>query len=136
LEKVWQGFNNELFKALLPGFPQTRILRFDGCNVGDEVHTELHFLGIKQRFDARIITRRETANEYYFIDEGIKLPFFLTYWQHKHIVSRLTINSCIITDEIHYALNNNVLAEAFLWPVIYAQLFLRKPIYKKHFHID
>jgi ligand-binding SRPBCC domain-containing protein len=136
MEKVWNGFDRKLFDALLPKFPHTKVLRFDGCNIGDEVHTELHFFGQKQKFYARIIEREIKPSCAYFIDKGIILPFFLSSWQHKHIITRLTENTCSITDEIQFSFKDNVLAEAFLFPIIYAQLFLRKPVYKKYFYID
>ncbi len=131
-DKVWNGFGEKLFNALQPSFPATEVLRFDGCNIGDVVETNIKFFGIKQPFYAVIIDNAVNAQQACFTDIGTKLPFFLKAWQHKHIISSAGENTSIITDEIHFASWNKV-AEAFLLPVIYGQLYMRKPVYRKFF---
>ena len=130
--KVWQGFDYKLFTALQPSFPRTEVKRFDGCLPGNEVHTVLHFLGMKQVFNARIINREENTESAYFTDEGTQMPFFLSYWKHKHKVEKNTENTSHIIDEITFT-GPNAFTEAFFYPIIYSQMLLRKPIYKKYF---
>lgn len=131
-EVVWKGFDEELFLALQPKFPKTEILRFDGSEVGDEVQTNINFFGIKQPFYAEIIEREGIGTKAFFTDIGTKLPFFLTGWQHRHIVTKISANTSLITDEIQFC-SYNLFAEVFLLPVIYGQLWSRKNIYKKYF---
>ncbi|RYD76341.1 MAG: hypothetical protein EOP53_14870 [Sphingobacteriales bacterium] len=132
MEKVWQNFDIHLFHALQPAFPKTEILQFDGSEPGNEVKIILHILGLKQRFFARIVDRKESAAENYFIDEGTETPFFIKTWRHKHIVSRLDENSSVIKDNITFSSPNKIM-EAFFYPVLYAQMYFRKAVYRKYF---
>ncbi|MGZ5243269.1 MAG: hypothetical protein ACXWDO_01830 [Bacteroidia bacterium] len=133
-ETVWKGFDEKLFLALQPKFPETEILRFDGSDIGDKVQTNIVLPGIKLPFYAEIIAQKATDTEAFFIDKGTKLPFFLTFWQHKHIVTKITANTSQITDEIQFC-SHNFFMEAFLYPVIYGQLWSRKSAYKKYFDV-
>ncbi|WP_162343371.1 SRPBCC family protein [Cyclobacterium salsum] len=130
--KVKEGFTEDLFQSLNPPFPPVKLLRFDGSSTGDIVSLELNFLLFKQVWTSEITDDQTVENEFYFVDEGIKLPFFLRFWRHKHrIVSKGATQSLII-DEISYRAPN-ILLEVVLFPVLYAQFALRKPIYKKYF---
>jgi ligand-binding SRPBCC domain-containing protein len=133
IEEVWAGFDQKLFSKLAPPFPPVRLLRFDGSEVGNEVHLELNFIVFKQIWTSLIIQNVKTDKEIYFIDEGIKLPFFLTYWQHKHrIVKIIAMKTGVhtrIIDEIEFKSPFGFL----LYPVLYLQFLYRKPIYKRIF---
>ncbi|MCH7401669.1 hypothetical protein ACFOUP_14570 [Belliella kenyensis] len=129
--EVKEGFNQNLFKKLSPPFPPVKLLRFDGSNEGDLVSLELNFIFFKQTWTSIITKDHTDANEFYFIDKGIKLPFFLKKWQHKHRV----INdgkSSIIIDEIAYQAPFSWMT-LLLYPALYLQFIYRKPIYKKIF---
>ena len=131
IEKVWEGFDENLFRKLSPPFPPVRVLRFDGCKKGDEVCLELNFFVTKQRWKSLIIEQETTENEIYFVDKGTELPFFLTFWQHKHRIIRQDSGSIII-DEIEF-FTPSTLTNYFFYPILYLQFFYRKPIYKKIF---
>ncbi len=124
-------FNADLFQALNPPFPPVRLLRFDGSSKGDEVHIELNFIFFKQIWKSLITENAITTQEVYFIDEGIKLPFFLTYWRHKHRIVKEGAHTIII-DDITFR-TPFLLFDFILYPVLYGQFLYRKPIYRKLF---
>ncbi len=133
IEAVWNGFNESLFTKLAPPFPPVKLLRFDGSEEGDEVHLELNFIFFKQTWVSIITENIKTEKEIYFIDKGIKLPFFLNFWQHKHrIVKAVDMKRGIyslIIDEIEFGSPFGIL----LYPILFLQFLYRKPIYKKIF---
>ncbi len=131
-DKVWQGFNRELFVQLSPTFPKVNLLRFDGCKVGDEVHLELIFPFFKQSWHSTIIESAKTDSGYYFIDRGTVLPFFLSSWKHTHKIERRE-NETYITDAIDFKAYNFIL-ECLVYPGLWVSFMKRKPIYKRIFN--
>ncbi len=131
VEVVWANFNAALFKKLSPPFPPSRLLRFDGSMPGDEVHIELNFLFFKQVWVSRITDQRQTPDEIYFVDEGVKLPFFLRAWHHKHRIVRRDEGSIII-EEIDFK-TPSILTDWLFYPILYGQFRYRKPVYKREF---
>ncbi|UZD21503.1 hypothetical protein PBT90_18470 [Algoriphagus halophytocola] len=125
---VKKGFNSDLFEKLNPPFPPVKLLLFDGSEVGDMVSLELDFLLFKQTWTSEITESEVSASEYYFVDVGVQLPFFLQTWRHKHRILNLGDES-IIRDEIEFTSPISWL----LYPVLYLQFLYRKPIYKKIF---
>jgi ligand-binding SRPBCC domain-containing protein len=128
---VFNQFDDKLFKALQPPFPPAEVVRFDGSEVGNEVHIRL-FTGFKKElWISRITERTLGEQEHVFTDTGIQLPSFLKYWQHKHRVRKETKGSTII-DDITLAFASPLLYPIF-YPAVYAQFALRVPIYKRYF---
>ena len=128
---VFQGFSRDLFLKLNPPVPPVKLLRFDGMNVGDEVHLELSFIFFRQRWISRITAFEQSENEIFFVDEGTQLPFFLQSWRHCHrIVDRQ--GQATIIDEITFQAPNRLLS-LLLLPTLYLQFIYRKPIYKRFF---
>ncbi len=130
-QQVWQGFTKELFLALAPPYTPVEVLRFDGCKKGDEVHLEIQFFLFVQQWHSKITEQKETENEIYFIDEGIKLPFFLSYWHHKHRILKQPEGALII-DEINFETLHGF-ASASVYPALYLQFHSRQVIYQKWF---
>jgi len=128
---VKKEFNANLLKTLSPPFPKVTIMRFDGIETSDEVGMELDFLFFKQTWDGEIIDHLQTENEFYFVDRGTMLPFFLKSWQHKHRLINKG-EQTLIVDEINYRSINRVMT-VLLYPVMIGQFLYRKPIYKKFF---
>ncbi|MCU0391818.1 MAG: hypothetical protein MUE81_11930 [Thermoflexibacter sp.] len=130
---VWQGFNETLFLKLAPPFPPMKLLRFDGSEKGNEVHIRLNFILFKQKWISLITENVKTEDQIYFIDEGIKLPFFLKYWKHKHRIIKHIDNEkhtqSIIIDEIEF----KSIFGWLIYPVLYLQFWNRKKIYRKIF---
>lgn len=129
--KVKEGFDESLFRKLSPPFPPVKLLRFDGSSKGDLVTLELNFIFFKQKWTSEITDDRTDEKEFYFIDEGIALPFFLKSWRHKHRIIK-TGDGSIIRDEISYS-GPFGLMTILLYPALFLQFLYRKPIYKKLF---
>jgi hypothetical protein len=53
-----------------------RLLRFDGCQQGDEVHLELGFWPLRQSWVSLITSQQTSTEKIVFVDEGQRLPFF------------------------------------------------------------
>lgn len=129
--EVKKGFTESLFKKLSPPFPPVRLLRFDGSETGDLVSLELNFIFFRQKWTSRISEDQTTYQEFYFVDEGIELPFFLKKWKHKHRVISAAAGS-IIRDEIEFEAPFGWMS-ALLWPTLWLQFAFRKPIYRQIF---
>lgn len=133
LEEVWANFNENLFRALAPPFPPVRLLRFDGCCADDEVHLQLDFLIFKQLWISKITEQATGVHEIYFTDEGIRLPFFLRRWRHKHLLQALPDGGTRIIDDVTF----ETPAKIFDWlllPFLYLQFLYRRPAYKRFFN--
>lgn len=131
LFKVWKGFDLALFSTLAPPFPPVKVKEFGGCLKGDKVHLELDFLLFKQDWISDIIDQKQTESEIYFIDEGTKLPFFLSYWHHRHGMVK-DGEGTIIIDDINFK-TPTILTDYLFFPLMYLQFLYRKPIYRKVF---
>lgn len=131
LHQVADGFNESLFKKLSPPFPPVKLLQFDGSKTGDLVSLELNFIFFKQKWTSEITEDGLSETEFFFVDEGVELPFFLKKWKHRHRIIRQESGS-LIRDEISYAGPNGLLT-LVLFPALYLQFLYRKPIYKKLF---
>jgi ligand-binding SRPBCC domain-containing protein len=128
---VREQFDEDLFKALNPPFPPVEVKRFDGCHTGDEVSLELNFILFRQQWTSLITEHGYSESGFYFIDEGKKLPFFLKKWKHRHGIVALTDGTEII-DDISYT-SGTLLSDIFLYPLLYLQFAMRKPVYQKYF---
>lgn len=126
---VFSQFNESLFLALNPPIMPVTLLRFDGCQKGDEVHIKLPF---KMLWISDIIEFSESDKEIYFIDIGRKLPFPLKKWKHKHRIIFLEEKRTQIIDEISFS-TNNWLLDILIYPALWLQFMYRIPIYKKWF---
>jgi ligand-binding SRPBCC domain-containing protein len=85
----------------------------------------------KVTWSSLITEDKLTADEWFFIDEGVKMPFGLHYWQHKHRVKKINEESCEIIDEISFDTRNEFL-NYLLFPFLWGMIFYRKPFYQKY----
>lgn len=129
--KIFQAFDINLFMKLKPPLVGLKVIRFDGCLKGDEVHIKVNILGFKQKWISLITSHGSNENEIYFIDEGMVLPPPLKHWKHKHIIEK-SIDSSIIIDDISYSTNYKML-DLLLFPALFVQFYYRKPVYKSLF---
>jgi ligand-binding SRPBCC domain-containing protein len=129
--QVWEGFTEDLFNQLSPPFPPVKVMQFDGCHKGDTVELELNFLLFKQRWKSLITDQQSTNTEIFFLDEGVKLPVFLTFWKHRHRIIK-NGDSTIIADEIEFR-TPTLLTNYLFYPLLWLQFAYRKPIYRKVF---
>ncbi|AFK04402.1 hypothetical protein Emtol_3273 [Emticicia oligotrophica DSM 17448] len=130
LEQVWHQFNEKLLLKLSPPFPIVRILSF-GHKIGEKVTIELNFFILRQIWISIITDSVYERQKAYFIDEGIKLPFFLSNWKHQHIIEEHG-SGCKIIDEIEFR-TPTILTDYIFYPILYLQFLYRKPIYRKIF---
>lgn len=133
VEAIRDGFTKHLFLKLNPPFPPVKLLRFDGCNKGDRVALELNFLFFKQTWISDIVRSESRADLFYFVDEGVELPFFLKSWEHHHRIKAVEGGS-VIEDEIYFETPFQWL-DYLMYPVLHLQFLYRKPVYRKVFSI-
>ena len=142
-EIVFEGFGVDLFKALEPPFSKITLHRFDGSKLGDRIELEILLWGIlRQSWKNEITEYEKTEKHFFFVDEGIEVPFPLKKWRHKHLVTqelngtkgeKSGIESgCFITDEISYS-TGTLIIDWLAFPIIWLQFYMRKPIYRKFF---
>jgi ligand-binding SRPBCC domain-containing protein len=129
-KEVWKKFDKQLFIKLSPPFPKVNILQFDGSKQGDLVKLEINFVFFKQIWESYISESVEKEDSAYFIDIGSQLPFFLKYWKHQHLIVKKGEKTLII-DNINF--QSYSFANWFVYPLLYLQFWMRKPIYKKYF---
>lgn len=129
--QVWRGFDETLFRRLSPPFPPVRVVRFDGCLKGNIVELELNFFLFKLLWTSKITEQQGNVEEVFFIDEGVKLPFFLSYWRHRHRIIKDGEHT-IIADEIEFR-TPSILTDYLFYPLLYGQFLYRKPIYRNVF---
>ena len=129
--EVMKRFDRQLFEALKPALADMEIVEFTGSKKGDRVHIRFNS-PIRAEWVSDITEHGENEQEAYFIDEGTQLPFPLSYWQHKHIVQKITENSCYIIDDITFKGPNRLLTY-LLYPAIYLGFYPRKNIYQAYF---
>lgn len=132
---VFSKFDQTLFKALEPPLIGLKICRYDGNQIGDEIHLELELVGLKQQWVSLITDFSNNEFECFFIDEGKQLPPPLSYWRHKHSVKKISESKSMIIDDIKYKCHGGQLVETALYPVMFAQFMARKPIYRKFFAV-
>jgi ligand-binding SRPBCC domain-containing protein len=132
LQAVKAGFTDSLFLKLNPPFPPVKLRRFDGCKKGDKVELELDFVFFKQTWESLITDDVLSTKEFSFVDEGVRLPFFLKSWKHHHLNEALENGGTSITDEIEFT-TPTLLTNLLFYPVLYLQFLYRKPIYRKVF---
>jgi len=130
-QDIMRLFDRNLFEALKPKNAKMEIVAFTGSKKGDKVH--LRFLSpIKAEWISEITEDGENEKETYFIDEGVKLPFPLSSWKHKHVVRKITENSSYIIDDMTFEGINSFFT-LFLYPALYIAFYPRKSIYKSYF---
>jgi ligand-binding SRPBCC domain-containing protein len=124
-------FDRRLFEALKPKHAKMEIVEFTGSEKGDKVHLRFHS-PIKTDWISHITEDDQDEKEAFFIDEGVKLPFPLSFWRHKHIVRKITNDTSYIIDDISFK-GVNILLSLILYPAIYLGFFPRKKVYRAYF---
>ncbi len=130
---IMRRFDRKLFEALKPRNADMEIVEFTGSEKGDKVHLRFHS-PIKTEWISHITESGENEKEAFFIDEGVELPFPLSFWKHKHIVRKITDDSSFIIDDITFK-GFNFLLTLILYPAIYAGFYPRKKVYKAYFNM-
>ena len=129
--QVMSRFDRNLFVALIPKKVSLQIVRFTGSKKGNRVH--VRFLKPWEAdWISDITADGENENQAFFVDEGVQLPFGLTYWKHQHIVEKISEERSFIIDDIEYRASSPLLA-FLLYPVLYLGFYQRKRPYRAYF---
>lgn len=130
---VLAKFDRSLLEQLTPPGAAAELVRFDGSHKGDIVHIRLKLLGlITDEWISEIVDEQTNEKEAFFVDRGTQLPFFLSKWEHHHVVRNIGPNESLIIDDIRFEAHNPIFT-ALLYPILYAQFAYRKPIYQRIF---
>lgn len=119
---VASHFGEPLFIYLWPNFTPIKIIQFDGTKPGNLVCVDTKLFGLIMKWSSQIIVTKKYETEVNFIDQGIKLPFFLTYWEHKHRIIRHGSGTVVI-DEIYYK-SPNMIIELLFYPILFFGFFM------------
>jgi len=130
-KKVMAAFDRRLFEVLKPPIGEMEILEFTGSKKGDKVHIQFHS-PIKAEWISDIVEDEITNERAWFVDVGVKLPWPLATWTHRHIVQRVDDQNSIIIDDITFTGSNFILS-LLLYPAIFLGFYPRKKIYQAYF---
>jgi ligand-binding SRPBCC domain-containing protein len=126
---TFQKFDEALFLKLAPPLPISKLIRFDGCKTNDVVALKIRIFFKWHLWESLIISNENKESEINFVDEGSKLPFFLSFWKHRHRIVQEE-NDVLIIDDIEFFAHNNVLT-LLSYPILYLMFAMRKPIYRR-----
>jgi ligand-binding SRPBCC domain-containing protein len=130
-KKVMAAFDLSLFEALKPPFGEMEIVEFTGSKKGNRVHIKFHS-PIKAEWISDIIEDEVTNEMAWFVDVGIKLPWPLVTWSHRHIVEKVDNENSIIIDDITFT-GSNFFLSLIMFPAIFLGFYPRKSIYQDYF---
>lgn len=130
-KKVMKAFDRDLFEALKPSAGEMEIIEFTGSKKGDRVH--MKFISpIKAQWISDIVEDEVTDTRAWFVDVGVKLPWPLATWKHRHIVEKIDDNNSMIIDDMTFT-GSNFIFTLLLYPAIFIGFYPRKNIYQKYF---
>ena len=131
VKEVFFKFDKELFLQLKPPGVTVDLKRFDGCNKGDEIQLELKSPAGTQEWKGIVTDSFVSEDECYFVDEGVKLPFPLTLWSHRHTIKNIKGKTTII-DDISFEISPKIMTPVF-YPILWSVFKYRGPIYRRIF---
>lgn len=132
-QEVVSRFDERLFEALAPRFPQMELLRHDPIAEGAEVHLLLHLGWMKQKWVSVLSQVVAKEDEFSFQDRGVELPFPLLKWHHLHqVFSRAGGKAAEIIDEIYFTTGWKLL-DWLAKPILFALFSQRKAKYVAYF---
>lgn len=129
---VVDNFSEDLFQALAPAFPPSKLISFDGDSVGGLVEIRLGIPPLSQVWISEIISRSESEGLLAFVDKGIQLPPPLREWEHKHVVKSASGTETIIIDDITCTSGYGWM-DTLLKPFILKMFQNRTPVYQRYF---
>ena len=129
---VMKGFTRDLFEQLTPPGIKVELVRFDGSETGDTVHLRLMMpLLPPQDWISEIVDHGSNEEKSWFVDKGTTLPWFLSFWEHHHLVENAEQGSVII-DDIRFK-SASWIPDFLMYPILWLQFAGRKPVYKRVF---
>lgn len=134
-KEILAKFTKDLLEKLTPPLINLEITQFDGTKKNGEVHIVASCLGNYQNWKNTITDHFESDHECYFTDVANEMPFPFIYWEHTHKIHQINETQSYIQDHIKYKCVNKI-AEMAMYPVVYALMYYRKPIYMDSFKKD
>ena len=129
--QVADGFNEKLFRHLMPPFGLARLVRYDGQNPGDIVHIRFA-LPFFNEFKVVIRDVYTSPKEYRFVDRGLVMPFGIKFWQHAHRVVALKEDKSAVIDHIEFKTAWWIL-DFLLYPILLLSFLPRTWQYPRYF---
>lgn len=128
---VADGYNETLFRYLLPPFGLASLVRYDGQKPGDIVHIRFR---IPLFNDFKVVIRDvwTSPKEYRFVDRGLMMPFGMKFWQHTHRVVSLKERSTALIDLIEYQ-TPWWLTDLLLFPLLFLFFLPRTWQYRRYY---
>ena len=125
------GFNEQLFKSLMPPLGLARIVRYEGQEPGNIVE-----IGFRVPFMRNwIVVIKDSwrhSREFVFVDRGLQVPLGIYFWQHIHKIVSLGKNRCVIVDEIEFE-SSFVIQDYLNYVLLYLMFCPRRFLYRKYF---
>ncbi len=129
---VMAAFDRNLFEALKPPQGEMEIVEFTGSKKGDKVH--MQFISpVKAEWISDIVEDGISEKQAWFKDVGVKLPWPLATWTHRHIVEKVDENNSVIIDDMTFT-GTNPLLSLLLYPAIFLGFYPRKKVYREYFN--
>lgn len=129
---VFDLFDEKLFDFLAPPSWLAKKVLYEGTSIGNKVAMQF-FLPFSSRMEVEITSKLNDGRKYWFVDEGILLPFGIKSWKHQHIV--IDQGDCsIIHDCIDFSTSNRIL-DVMYFPIFYMAFKGRTKPYQKYFGI-
>ena len=127
---VKSSFHRIDFVRFLTYLQPVKILEWSGIKNGCVAYFKLWFFGWKK---LKVIHKDYINNESHlkFVDQGLELPFGLSFWHHTHIVEN-NKKYITITDNLIFSHNNYIIG-LMIYPMMIAPIVLRRFLYKMYF---
>jgi hypothetical protein len=132
LAEVARRFDQNLMQYLAPAFPRLRLHTHEGNHPGSRVSVGLDFLLFEWKWEVEIVSEERRTGSWVFVDEGRRLPPFLSAWRHEHGLFALSTQQTEITDRIFWRPGR-------YWPsflvriLVESQFRRRGPLYRRFF---
>lgn len=131
-DRVVSGFGAPLFETLNPPFPTAHLKRMDGNRLGHRIELELDFGLFTQEWTGIISAQFESSSQYWFVDRGERLPFFLRSWEHYHGISAVSAGETRIIDAVRFRQAPWIPRFLMHWMLVLLMRY-RSPRYKRYF---
>jgi len=131
VSNVINSFHNKSFVKFLILAQPVKIISWDGIEDGKVAIFKFWFFGWRIM---KVVHRGYTISDQHlcFEDNGLKIPFGLTTWNHLHIVETQK-NNVLIIDRVTMTCDNRIRAY-LIYPIMIFPILLRKILYRIWFY--
>lgn len=129
---VFDRFDRDLLEYLIPKFPPAELTRWDGHDVGAEVHAKIGLGLASQTFSVKIIEREIQEKAAWFTDFGLNMPWPIQTWKHTHRVEFISQATSRIVDDVSFTTSSSFLTKS-MKGFIKSSMKARSPQYQEYF---